>query len=90
VGGVNLNEECEDIAKDRPVEGNTQLDAAMNELPTEKEDSFRPRAPRGSRYALDFALPCDTDPTIADSFSGALSSMDASSRPATTTMLMFI
>lgn len=36
----DLDEECEDIVGDRPLEGDAQLDAALNEFLTEKEDEI--------------------------------------------------
>eukprot|EP00956_Cyclotella_meneghiniana_P019217 scaffold32752_cov42-Cyclotella_meneghiniana.AAC.3 len=36
----DLDEECEEIVGDRPLEGDAQLDAALNEFLTEKEDDI--------------------------------------------------
>lgn len=36
----DLDDECEDIVGDRPLEGDAQLDAALNEFLTEKEDDI--------------------------------------------------
>ncbi len=45
----NLDEECDDIVGDRPLEGDAQLEAALDEFLTEKEDEILIEGTRRNR-----------------------------------------